>query len=96
MTRFGAPRPVLGSLEAANTPIDAEGRAWTLRELREQLNLTQMEVATELGVSQNAVSRIERSAVGRIRVETLRRYAEALGGTLSAELQVGEDIFRIA
>ena len=30
------------------------------------------------------------------KVDTLRRYADALGGTLRVEVQVGEESFRIA
>jgi hypothetical protein len=29
-------------------------------------------------------------------VDTIRRYAEAMGGTLRLEVQVGDDIFQLA
>ena len=74
----------------------AETRAWRLRELREQFDLTQVELAAELDVSQNRVSRIERGDLDKTQVDTLRRYVEALGGMLRLEVQVSDDTFQIA
>lgn len=51
-----------------------------LGELRRARELTQAELAGELGKGQAAVSRMERRA--DVYVSTLRRYVEALGGTL--------------
>ena len=62
----------------------AEVRAYKLRELREMLALTQTDVAEVLAISQKRVSEIERQ-VDRTKVGTLRRYADALGGTLRVE-----------
>ena len=58
-------RVILGKL----TPI----RAW-----REQLGLTQAEVATRMGISQAAFAQIEAPGA-RPRKSTLRRVAQALG-----------------
>ncbi|SDC03972.1 Helix-turn-helix [Raineyella antarctica] len=74
----------------------AETRAWRLRELREQFDITQVELAEELDISQNRVSRIERGDIDKTQVDTLRRYVEALGGTLRLEVQVGDQTFQIA
>ena len=74
----------------------AETRAWRLRELREQFDLTQVELAAELDVSQNRVSRIERGDLDKTQVDTLRRYVEALGGHLRLVVQVGDDTFQIS
>lgn len=74
----------------------AEVRAYRLRELREMLAMTQTEVAQTLEVSQKRVSEIERGRVDFTKVDTLRRYAAALGGTLKVEVQVGEESFQIA
>jgi transcriptional regulator with XRE-family HTH domain len=74
----------------------AEVRAYRLRELREMLAMTQTEVAQTLAVSQKRVSEIERGQVDFTKVDTLRRYAAALGGTLKVEVQVGEESFQIA
>jgi transcriptional regulator with XRE-family HTH domain len=74
----------------------AEVRAYRLRELREMLALTQTDVAETLEISQKRVSEIERGQVDFTKVDTLRRYAAALGGTLRVEVQVGEETFLIA
>lgn len=74
----------------------AEVRAFKLRELREMLAMTQTEVAQTLAISQKRVSEIERGQVDRTKVDTLRRYADALGGTLKVEVQVGDETFQIA
>ena len=74
----------------------AEVRAYKLRELREMLSLTQTDVAEALAISQKRVSEIERGHVDRTKVDTLRRYADALGGTLHVEVQVGDETYQIA
>lgn len=83
-------------VEAHKERMVAETRAWRLRELREQFDLTQVELAAELEVSQNRVSRIERGDLDKTQVDTLRRYVEALGGHLRLVVDVGDDTFQIA
>jgi DNA-binding XRE family transcriptional regulator len=56
-------------------------KAAMLRDLRRELDLTQAEMADRLSVSQENVSQIERGE-SDIRVSTLSRYVEALGGQL--------------
>src|SRR3546814_10264986 len=70
----------------------AEVRAYKLRELREMMALTQTDVAETLSVSQKRVSEIERGQVDFTKVDTLRRYADALGGSLKvrSEAQTSE------
>ena len=53
----------------------------TLRELRKARQLTQVSVARELGVSQDAVSRMEQRS--DLLLSTLRRTVEAMGGSLA-------------
>ena len=53
----------------------------TLRELRKARELTQVSVAREFGVSQDAVSRMEQRS--DLLLSTLRRAVEAMGGSLS-------------
>ena len=53
----------------------------TLRELRKARRLTQASVARELGISQDAISRLEQRS--DLLLSTLRRTVEAMGGTLS-------------
>lgn len=74
----------------------AEVRAYRLRELREQFNLTQVELAEQLDVSQNRVSAIERGDIDKTQVDTLRRYVAALGGKLSVQVDFGNESYKIA
>ena len=53
----------------------------TLRELRRALHLTQVSVARELGISQDAISRLEKRS--DFLLSTMRRTVEAMGGSLS-------------
>jgi transcriptional regulator with XRE-family HTH domain len=54
--------------------------ALALADLRESLNVTQVQLAENLGISQGNVSRVE--ARTDVYVSTLRAYVEALGGHL--------------
>lgn len=73
-----------------------EVRSYRLRELRERLDLTQVELAKRLDVSQNRVSKIEHGDIERSQLDTLRRYVEAVGGELSVEVSIGDERFLIA
>lgn len=84
-------------------PVDAhkkrmvdEVRSYRLRELREASELTQVELAGRLHVSQNRVSRIEHGDIDRAQVDTLRKYVEALGGRLRVEIELGDERIQIA
>jgi DNA-binding XRE family transcriptional regulator len=54
--------------------------ATTLKDLREALAHTQVELAQSLGVGQDTISRVERRS--DMLLSTLRRYVEAMGGRL--------------
>ncbi|MHA7288705.1 helix-turn-helix domain-containing protein [Arthrobacter sp. MDT3-24] len=73
-----------------------EVRAYRLQELREASELTQVELAGRLHVSQNRVSRIEHGDIDRAQVDTLRKYVEALGGRLRVEVELGDERIQIA
>ncbi|MDQ0239497.1 helix-turn-helix domain-containing protein [Arthrobacter bambusae] len=73
-----------------------EVRAYRLRELREASDLTQVELAARLQVSQNRVSRIEHGDIDRAQVDTLRKYVEAVGGRLRIEVELGDERIQIA
>jgi transcriptional regulator with XRE-family HTH domain len=92
-----AQRPVNEQLASIfEDQLRAEIRAYRLRELREKSELTQTAMAKVLDVSQKRVSNIEHGAVERAQVDTLRRYVEALGGTLLVEAKFGDETYRIA
>lgn len=71
----------------------AELRAYKLRELREMHAVTQVQLAQVLHISQKRVSEIERGDLKRTKVDTLQRYADALGGTLRVIVEVGGETF---
>lgn len=53
-----------------------------LAQIRKQADFTQREVAEKLGVGQSRISELEHADLGSVRVDTLRRYLEAMGGQL--------------
>ena len=53
----------------------------TLKKLRAHMELTQTALARTMGVAQATIAQLEQR--NDIRVSTLRKYVEALGGTLS-------------
>jgi predicted transcriptional regulator len=94
---------VLTKRPVNRTAVDAlkqrmldEVRAYQLRELREALGLTQVEVARALAVSQNRISRLEHGDIEHTQIDTLRRYVEAVGGQLHVEVMIGDRRIEIA
>ena len=84
------------NVDALKKQVRDEIRAYRLREIRESLSITQVELAERLNVSQNRVSRIEHGDIDRSQLDTLRRYVEAVGGTLRVEVVIGDDQILIA
>ncbi|WP_029150450.1 helix-turn-helix domain-containing protein [Microbacterium indicum] len=78
------------SVEAAKQRLRGEVNAHALRELRDAYGLTQQQLADRLGISQKRVSRIERGDVRMNKIDTLMRYAEAVGARVHIELETGE------
>ncbi|WKX25676.1 helix-turn-helix domain-containing protein [Tatumella ptyseos] len=56
-----------------------------LSQLREELNISQTELAQAIGVSQPTIAKIERPE-NDPRLSTLKRYVSALGGELSIDI----------
>jgi len=97
MEELLAKRPVdRAAVNAHKKRMLDEVRAYRLRELREASELTQVELAGRLHVSQNRVSRIEHGDIDRAQVDTLRKYVEALGGRLRVEVELGDERIQIA
>ena len=65
--------------------------AYKLAEVRRSRNLTQIELADRLGVSQKRVSQVEHGNLSSLRVGTLERYAEGLGGRLRVVIDLPGD-----
>lgn len=66
--------------------------AYNLKQARKACNMTQVDLAKAMGVSQNRISRMENGDLGSMSLDTVRRYVEALGGhvTLVADLPSGK------
>ncbi len=70
-----------------STRAAEEVRKLTLRELRQDLDVTQAELAVVADMTQSELSRLESRADHRI--STLRRYVEALGGQIEITAVIG-------
>jgi len=84
-----------GRVEAHKRRMLAQTRGMQLRELREDLGLTQAQLAASIGVGPRQVSRIERGDLNDVRVGTLRAHAAALGAELSINTAMGDARTRI-
>src|SRR5450631_577597 len=75
----------------------ARGVHLTLRTLRDAVGKTQVDIAKQSQIDQADISRLEaRSDFEDCQVATLRRYVEALGGTLELVAQFGDKRIIIA
>lgn len=68
--------------------------ALALAELRRSRNVTQIQLAEELGISQGNVSRVE--SRGDVYLSTLRSYVQALGGHLEIAAVFGDERVPVA
>jgi DNA-binding XRE family transcriptional regulator len=94
---FVAEHPVdRGRVEAHKERMLAEVRAYRLRELREEVGLTQAQLADRIGVGQRQVSKIERGDLDSAKIGTIRNYLEAVGGGLVIEYVVGDRRVQVA
>jgi predicted XRE-type DNA-binding protein len=66
----------------ARTRTQAYVLGFRLAQLRQELQLSQAEIAKRMGISQPRVSQLESGDVGQMEVDTLNRYVLALGGRL--------------
>ena len=62
--------------------VQAKSRRMSLRALREEAELSQVELASALKVSVDRIARMETGDLDRVQLATLRRYAEAMGARL--------------
>jgi DNA-binding XRE family transcriptional regulator len=70
--------------------MDAEVRAYRLREVREEQGMTQVELAERMHVKQPTVSELERGELERAGLSTIKAYVEALGGTVEIIADFGD------
>ncbi|MGC0787007.1 helix-turn-helix transcriptional regulator [Pantoea agglomerans] len=75
------------SRERIAKKVDAMRQVIALHMLREELNLSQTEMAHAMGVKQPTIARMER-ADNDPRLSTLKRYVTALGGEISIDVKL--------
>ena len=83
------------TVSAHRTRMIGEVRAARLAELRQRSDLTQVQVAQRMGVSQARVSAIENGEVDASEVSTIRKYIDALGGHLEIVADFGDERLRV-
>lgn len=83
-------------IDAHKKRMLAEVRAYRLRELREQAGFTQAQLAERIGVGQRQVSKIESGDLDSAKIGTVRRYLEAVGGSLAVEYVLGDQRIQVA
>jgi predicted transcriptional regulator len=75
------------SRERIAEKVDAIRQVVALNMLREELNLSQTEMAHAMGVKQPTIARMEQ-ADNDPRLSTLKRYVTALGGEISIDVKL--------
>jgi DNA-binding XRE family transcriptional regulator len=78
------------AVAAGMEQLRAEQRAFRLAEMRRRLGITQVEVATRMGITQSRVTAIEHAKPGTTELRTLAAYVEALGGRLEIIADFGD------
>ncbi|WP_370598015.1 helix-turn-helix domain-containing protein [Plesiomonas shigelloides] len=74
-------------VQAAKERAEQEILEMRLSMLREQLELSQVEMAQRLGISQPSVANLEKRGQ-EIKLSSLKRYVEAMGGKLTLDVQL--------
>ncbi|KPA05151.1 helix-turn-helix domain-containing protein [Pantoea agglomerans] len=75
------------SRERIAKKVDVMRQVIALHMLREELNLSQTEMAHAMGVKQPTIARMEQ-ADNDPRLSTLKRYVTALGGEISIDVKL--------
>lgn len=75
------------SQERITEKVEILRQAVALNMLREELNLSQAELASAMGVKQPTIAKMEQ-ADNDPRLSTLKRYVAALGGELSIDVKL--------
>ena len=85
-----AKRPVDDAVIADHVArMEAEERAYRLREIREEQGVTQKELADRMSLTQPTISALESGDLDRSGLATLKAYVEALGGTVEVTATFG-------
>lgn len=85
-----AKRPVDDAVVAEHVArMESEERAYRLREIREEQDVTQKELADRMAITQPTISALESGDIDRSSLATLKSYVEALGGTVEVTATFG-------
>ena len=71
-------------------------QAYRLTEIRQARQLTQVQLAAAMHVTQPRVSEIEHGALDAVQLSTLRNYVQALGGHLTVTAQFDSEHITLA
>lgn len=74
-------------VQAAKKQAQEEILEMRLALLREELELSQVEIAKRLGISQPSVANLEKRG-NEVKIASLKRYVEAMGGKLSINVEL--------
>ncbi|AXE40018.1 helix-turn-helix domain-containing protein [Acidipropionibacterium virtanenii] len=86
-----AKRPVDEAAVAGHVArMEAEERAYRLREIREEQGVTQKQLAERMHLTQPTISALESGDLDRSGLATLKSYVEALGGTIEVVATFGD------
>jgi DNA-binding XRE family transcriptional regulator len=95
MSEFGDVCADITSRPGAEARIAADvermSHVLELEKLRSRQKLTQAALAERMGLSQRRVSAIEHTGSHELKIDTLRRYVESLGGHLEITAVVDGD-----
>jgi DNA-binding XRE family transcriptional regulator len=87
--RLGVP---WSEVERHSREMDRVLAGVALQDLRLAQKVTQRELATRLGVSQNRISKIEKGQFDKTQLGTIQRYIEALGGHIGVSATFGDTV----
>lgn len=80
-----------GAASRIEAELSRMNRVLELQKLRARKDMAQADVAERMGLSQRRVSAIEHSTDAELKLDTLRRYVESLGGHLEVTAVVDGD-----
>ncbi|MBX3144383.1 MAG: helix-turn-helix transcriptional regulator [Trueperaceae bacterium] len=90
-TDVRALRPVNEAVVAEHAArMEAEERAFALRQIRLEQGITQKELAERMSLTQPTISALENGDIDRSALATLKAYVEALGGTIEVTASFGD------
>ncbi|WP_294440911.1 helix-turn-helix domain-containing protein [uncultured Slackia sp.] len=93
---FREQHPVSDTLmEEARKTTEETIRTYELKEARKKRHMTQEELSRKMGIGQKRVSALENGKIDVLKIDTLRRYVEGLGGTLEITAQFPERQIRL-